>query len=436
MIRLLPVGVAVLALLTALGLATLFRAQGGTRLPDVDYDHPSFQLRFHEEASASDRVPAASMRFGLGVPDPKDPSRFKSRLIYDDKGRTCNVCVRIDKKRDFLLGVEQGAWKPPIRQPLDKDVNGKEPIGAKSVWVCSAPKIVITQHVEIVPEGLSADGTKRLLDTCLVRYEITNEDTAAHQVGLRFLLDTFVGEDDGMPFAITGQSELCNTLKAFDKPEDVTDFLAALERPDLKNHGTVALLQMRHDDTMEPPDRVTLGAWPGDKVRAKAKLPLKIAQLAQEQNTRWEVPLAPMSIDGDSAVTMYWLDRELRPQQKRTVGFAYGLGSLSVDKGKGQFGVIAGGEMITGKEFSLSAYVKNPLVETTATLTLPRGVTLVAGSDREPVPSVAEGSGSPFSLVTWRIKALHGGVYRVRVSLSSGATVEHRLAIRPSARLQ
>jgi hypothetical protein len=432
LIRLLWVPVAVLALLIAVGLATLFRAKGGAKLPDVDYDHPPFQLRFHEDASATDRVPAASMRFGLGVLDPKNPSRFKSRLIYDDKGRTCNVCIRIDNKRDFLLGVEQGAWKPPIRQPLEKDTNGQEPTGAKSVWVCRAPKIVITQHVEIVPEGLSVDGNKRLLDTCLVRYEITNEDTAAHQVGLRFLLDTFVGEDDGMPFAIAGENELCNTLKAFDKPEDVTDFLAALERPDLKNHGWVALLQMRHDETMEPPDRVTLGAWPGDKVRVKGKLPPKVAQLAQEQNTRWEVPLAPMTIDGDSAVTMYWLDRELRPQQKRTVGFAYGLGTISVEKGKGQLGVIAGGEMMAGKEFSLSAYVKSPSAETTATLTLPRGLTLADGSDRKAVSPVPEGSGSPFSLVTWRIRALHGGVYRVTVSLSNGATAEHRVAIRPS----
>ena len=53
----------------------------------------------------------------------------------------------------------------------------------------------------------------------------------------------------------------------------------------------------------------------------------------------------------------------------RLVGFAYGLGSLSGDKSAGKLGLIAGGEMIAQKEFTLTAYVRSPV---SSTLPLPR----------------------------------------------------------------
>ena len=44
----------------------------------------------------------------------------------------------------------------------------------------------------------------RRLDTCLVRYVIENTDVRSHRVGLRFMLDTFIGANDGVPFTIPG----------------------------------------------------------------------------------------------------------------------------------------------------------------------------------------------------------------------------------------
>ena len=36
----------------------------------------------------------------------------------------------------------------------------------------------------------------------MVRYQIENKDTQNHKVGLRFLLDTYIGANDGVPFTI------------------------------------------------------------------------------------------------------------------------------------------------------------------------------------------------------------------------------------------
>ena len=70
----------------------------------------------------------------------------------------------------------------------------------------------------------------RLLDTCLVRYVIYQQGrTIGHKVGLRFLLDTYIGANDGVPFTIPGDKDLCDTYKDFDKPDKVPDFISALE---------------------------------------------------------------------------------------------------------------------------------------------------------------------------------------------------------------
>ena len=117
-----------------------------------------------------------SMRFGIGTPDPKDPKKFLTKLTYDEFGRTNNVCVRVDRTAEFLWGVDGGAWKPNVgpKQELGKDPQGNRQIGARADWVRAGAPITVTQWVKLVPGGLSRDGKKRLLDTCLIRYDITN----------------------------------------------------------------------------------------------------------------------------------------------------------------------------------------------------------------------------------------------------------------------
>ena len=62
-------------------------------------------------------------------------------------------------------------------------------------------------------------------DTCLVRYRIHNKDGRPHTVGLRFLLDTFVGDNDGVPFLLPGSQQLCSTSREFNSPAEVPAFL-------------------------------------------------------------------------------------------------------------------------------------------------------------------------------------------------------------------
>src|SRR5262249_45312593 len=142
----------------------------------------------------------------------------------------------------------------------------RERIGYRAKWLYSLPKITIEQQVEVIPNGLSPDGKSRLLDTCLVTYVITNKDAQSHKVGLRFLLDTYIGANDGVPFTIPGEKDLCDTFKDFDGPDKVPDFISALEKQDVKDPGTVAHVSLKVGGGLEPPNRVILGAWPNPEL--------------------------------------------------------------------------------------------------------------------------------------------------------------------------
>ena len=85
----------------------------------------------------------------------------------------------------------------------------------------------------------------RPLDTCLVKYKVENRDKSTHQVGLRVLLDTYIGENDGVPNdllkRLAGDREFPRSVDltaATDParytgraPEQVDEFLAEVVEP-------------------------------------------------------------------------------------------------------------------------------------------------------------------------------------------------------------
>lgn len=385
---------------------------------------PRIEARFHDDKKGDDAdraLPDPTMRFGLVMlreKDQRDGQKLK-RLTFDEFGRSNNTCVRVDGA-EHLFGDRAGEWHPRAAR-LD---NG----GTESVWELPAQKIVVRQLVEIV-----AGEQSRLLDTCRVRYVLENDDRRTHRVGLRFMLDTFIGANDGVPFAIPGQKDLCDTKMEFRKKADVPDFIQALERDDLSNPGTIALVQFKLGGRIEAPDRVTLGAWPQSEFRDYG------IPLAQAQNTGWEVPFLDIRrlheldnrAEPDSCVVMYWNDRPLERGEKREVGFTYGLGTVaSGEGGQKRLALTVGGRLVARGEFTLTALVHDPQSGEKLTLTLPAGFSLVEGDETQNVPPLPAESTQRNSPVTWRIKAPGDGSYKLEVKSNKGAAQTQTLRIR------
>jgi hypothetical protein len=361
---------------------------------------PRVAARFNEER-----------KFGLVMLEGGENKEVK-KLTYSDDGGTNNTCVRIDGK-DFILGDDASLWQGP-NQPPGKDRTGRERAGGKSVYAFSSPPIRVTQHVEVVPGELAAGQSKRLLDTCLVRYTLENRDDRPHAVGLRFELDTYIGSNDGVPFTVPGQAALCRTRQDFTAKADIPDFIQALENPDLQHPGTVAHLTVKVGGGLDAPDRVSLTHWKGD---------LK----------EWEVPMA--DIGSDSAVVLYWGERELAPGATREVGFAYGLGSVSSAEGGGRLGLTVGGSLRPGDAFTVTAYVRDPAPGQTVTLRPGSGLELAEGTAAQTVPPLPAGAASRNSPVTWKVRAARPGRYSLRVELSTGEAQTQAVTIRKSSAL-
>ncbi len=393
---------------------------------------PYLFLSFHDQGDKD--IPLPTMRFGLRARDPKHPDQPK-KLTFDEHGRSNNTVLLVDG-RQYLFGEPNppkigfdesdppGKWLE-MKAKLQGEIAGRPRDGLGSSWLLSGRNVKITQEVEIVPGQQS-----RRLDTCLVRYILKNRDTLPHQVGIRFMLDTFIGSNDGVPFAVPGSSELCDTEMTFNTSDRVPDFVQALERDDLRNPGTVAFLQFRVGENIEGPSRVHLGGWPNPELH-------KIGiQAARAQLTGWNVPFISMKERigngsmNDSAVTMYWNEQTLEPGKTRVVGFTYGLGNVDTRESGGDLLLTAGGRLVPNVDFSLMALVHDPKPDETLTLELPTGVEAAGQQMTRKVPAVPPGASRRDSPVTWRLRASKEGKYELTVRSSTGAKQKLPLTIR------
>jgi hypothetical protein len=392
--HLLPAGLLFLALLFTIVKDLWFAGAPGDDIP-VD-PHPRIKLGFDYGKGKSI---GTSMRFGLRMLDPDNPSIANTKkLTFDDLGRTNSTVVRVDGN-DLVFGYQGGKWQSPPR-------NVGKYGGKEATWIFDNSDVHVTQVVEIVPgEPQVVKGDyKHLLDTCLIRYKIENHDKRPHRVGLRLVLDTLIGSNDGVPFTIPGQSDLVPSPKEQDKdfkdPQNIPDFIQALERPDLKDPGTVAQVNLKLGGKLKAPQRVSLTHWPGHDPGL----------------LRFEVPVVP--IGDDSAVILYWEPEEMLPQRSREVGFSYGLGSLS--SGTGQLAITVGGALVVNRELTVVALVTSPKAGEKLTLVLPDGLTRSGSTPKEQaVPPAAGKSPSP---VTWKVLANQTGNFVIEVRSSTGLT--------------
>ncbi|HEV3203397.1 MAG TPA: hypothetical protein VGY77_03390 [Gemmataceae bacterium] len=346
-----------------------------------------------------------TMRFGILMLNEKDPARpdqFKKLTAREDGG-TNNTCIRLDG-RETLFGIRPGEWVQNNYFEVLKQVPvGKNRRGWMSYWKYPNDKVLVRQTVEIVPNEQTL-----LLDTCLVHYLIENQDTIPHKVGIRVMLDTYIGANDGVPFIIPGQQGLLETKRIFDQ-KNIPDYIEALEYPNLTNPGTIAHLGLklqgikirRTDPDVEPLEKLVVCRWPGNS----------------EKRWSWDYKAMnePPDEKKDSCVVLYWEEQDMEPMARRALAFTYGVGRIS--SSSGNIGITVGGSFQPGKDFTLTAYVKNPKDNQTVKLNLSKGLSLTQGEGGEDQKEEQTlGGGQELSQVSWRVKAAVEGVHTLEVA--------------------
>jgi hypothetical protein len=345
----------------------------------------------------------SSMRFGilmLQERDPLEPEKFK-RLTMAEDGWSNNTCIRLDGHEN-LFGLPPGDWAvdETDHQSLKEVKLKNNPYGRMSTWSYDHERVIVRQTVEVVPGEQT-----RVLDTCLVHYLVENRDTIPHKVGLRVMLDTFIGSSDGVPFVVPGQPGLLETMQVFDQ-KTIPDAIEALEQPDLKNPGTIARMGLklqgvkilRSDPDLDPVERLVICRWP------------------EYSEKRWKWDYQPMNADPqkkDSCVVLYWEDETLKPGSRRAMAFTYGLGRMS--SGSGQLGLTVNGSFRPGKVFTVTAYVKDPKEGQKVKLHLPRGLAIDKDQGEQTEEQTVEVA-KDYSQVSWRVRAANEGTFVLKVS--------------------
>jgi len=406
-----PLAALVVALVSVL-LFDLF--QGGAADPEDDVDPTQRLGLYFDYADSPERGIGNTMKFGLAMLDPAERASVVKYLTYHLRGHTNSALVRIDGQDREFGKLDAGKFDRP--RPSGRYG------GRKVEFVFSQDQIVVTQVVEIVPGEVievSPEVYRRVLDTCLVRYVLRNRDDRAHEVGFRFVLDTLIGGNDGTPFTIPGSTKLVSTSEDFDPARNkkpIPDFLQALENENLRAPGTVAQVNFRLGERIEPPGRVSLTQWPGF-----------------EALKRYEITVR--NFEHDSALVMYWPPKELAPGKSREIGFGYGLGDLSAQTAK--IGLTVGGSFVAGGELTVVALIAEPEKGQSVTLELPAGLTLLDNYPAtQKVPPATEklpDGRLRASPVTWRLRAESTGAYPVLVRTSDGLEAARQIVIRKSS---
>jgi len=277
--------------------------------------------------------------------------------------------------------------------------------------------------IEVMQTVSYANGSNTgRVDTARIKYVLTNQGRSAHEVGLRIMLDTLIGDNDGVPFVVPGRTGITDRAIRL-RGAAVPDFVQALEFADLVNPGVIVNLTLRGADTT-PPDEVVISAW-------------------CDENADWDY-YAPLGGDGhpldrcgrrgsepDSAIGLYYAPKPLAPGESRAIIAYYGLGGISsTESGNVQLSLTFNRNVQPGDTFWVTALATLPKSGQTLRLELPAGLSLAAGHRAEQ----ALPAGGDYTQVSWQVVAdqpLTGAKIVVRllpddVSESQTITVQPR----------
>ncbi len=267
------------------------------------------------------------------------------RLLYS--GSTTFGSVNIDGEYFFYGGREGNFIKNPVK-------NGNR---IESIW--NIKGVHIKQTLKFVKNRITNN-----LDTLFIKYEAKNTSRNPHQVGIRIMLDTMLGRNDGSPFKVPGFGDIITEKMIFN--EAIPPFWYCYDnfaRPNIVSLGTLT------DEGLVKPDRVLFGPW------SKIK---RTPWVYQEQEGR--------SFSGDTAVALYYDPVQVNPGRKIGVATKYGVMGFKLNI-KDNLSLMLGGDNLVKKPpFLITADVYNKgnvdFDAIAVKLKMPKGFQLVIGKKK------------------------------------------------------
>jgi len=303
-------------------------------------------------------------RFSVGTTggDPDRTGDEFQHLIYGgEEPWTSYTTVRI--------GNQNWVFGNPTNRRAGKDGNYgtliQPPTIVDDTIVCSwqLGPIEVTQIL-----GFARSSTTGLLDTARIEYQVRNTDIVSHLVGLRLVLDTMLGQNDGAPFRLNNQALLTDTVYYSNQMPDFWQAFDSLSQPKVMSQGTLK------GGEVTTPDRIYFSNW-GSIVDGLWNFEF---QPGRDFTRTGEFEL-------DSAIALFWDQQPLKPNETRSYVSYYGLGGVTIAPGDLSVGLTAPWQVSADQRhrraFTIVAYIQNngkgEARNVTATLKLPNGLELV-----------------------------------------------------------
>lgn len=261
----------------------------------------------------------------------------------------------------------------------------------------------------------------RVNDMAKIMYSVTNMDSKPHDIGLRVMLDTKLGTNDGAPFRM-GSTSITSEKKVV--KTDLIDYWQAFDSlitPNIIAQGMVSSFEQ----FITPPDSLLLANW-GTLVDHPWEF--------NYQNNRSFVREG--EYEKDTALAMYWNSTTLQPNETKQFSTAYGLGGISLSPGELSLGISSPAEYFTSSKqpFFIIAYVYNKggfsSKSTKVTVSLPEGLTLVEGKLTSTYDSVEPDSTLQIPLKVKMNSKAKAGNHTITIDVSS-KTLEGNHISRP-----
>lgn len=319
-------------------------------------------------------------RFGLlsTTGDPATDLDDDKLLTFNQQGETNNTRIWIDGATPIFGHAEAGGELREAPHWRDNVL--------RTLWVYDA--IETLQEV-----GYTNGSNTGRADTIRIAYTLTNTAPITKDVGLRMMIDTLTGRNDGVPFVVPGRTGVTDAAVELSGGA-VPDFIQTLEYADLANPGVIVNLTLSGADAT-PPDRVVISAWCTDDMEWEY---LADYGGVGHPLTRCGVP----GSEPDSAVGLYFDPKPLAPGASRAVVQYYGLGSISSTGSQdARLALSFNQSVMQDAVFWVTALVMSPAPGESLRLELPPELELVAGFQAEqPVVADAE-----FTQVSWQVRA-------------------------------
>jgi len=335
-----------------------------------------------------------------------DPSRASDNdqpLIYGSSAPwTSFATVLVDGKAAVFGG--------PSTRRAGKGVAIGEVTAAPKVEGEAIVTVSRVGEVEVRQElTFARSPTTRVKDAAHISYEVTNRGAAPHEVGLRVVLDTMLGANDGAPLRAGEKAISTATQWRGEAAPDYWQAFDSLSSPAVISQGAL------RGPELTPPDRMVMVDW---------------GTLADHA---WYFPLvegADFTRAGeeeqDTAVALYWDPKPLAPGETRVYATLYGVGGVSLSPAQLSLGLTAPAEVDYQYEdtrsFAVVAYLENSggyeARATKCTLALPKGLKLEQGEAAESLGVLNPGETRQ---VAWRVKPSGeaGGALRFAASVTS-----------------